>query len=521
MSHPIPDAALDSDIAIIARKGSGKTYLARGLVERLLDLGRRVVIVDPLGSWWGLKASADGEREGYPVAVFGGDHGDMPLTDKMGEPLGRLIAEENFPCVIDTSLMRKEEQGRLAIDLFETLFRLNKEPLTVVLEEADVFAPQNPPKDGYAAQVLHEVDRIARRGRARGLRLITLTQRPARLHKDVLSQAAALVAMRLTSPHDREAMDDWIKGNADAAAAAEVKGSLVSLPVGTGWVWAPDLGMLERVAFPQIKTLDTSATPKAGERRIEPKTLAEVDVSAIRAALAVEEPEQVAKSAKTSGVDLAEAFERGRLGGLLEGDRQGWERAIAAVRAVLHPWTAPGATAKAPPEPVLPTPPLDAPKVAEVPARPPAPGRNAVADDLLQAAVDIYPVTVPFSVLAAMTGRKARGGSFNVARKALLDSGRVKLDGDRVVPANMVGGAFSPVPAADRLEDSLPTVPGRIFKTIRNKPGITVEEIGGALGIATRGGSWNVAMALLRDARVIYEEGGKLFIPAALEGKRP
>lgn len=344
MNHPIPDAALDSDIAIIARKGSGKSYLARGLAERLLDLKRRLVIIDPLGSWWGLKASADGEKAGYPVAVFGGEHADMPLTAKMGEPLAKLIAAENLPCVIDTSLMRKEEQGELAIDLFEGLFRFNKDALTIVLEEADVFAPQNPAKDGYAARVLHEVDRIARRGRARGLRLISLTQRPARLHKDVLSQAAALVAMRLTSPHDRAAIEDWIKGNADASQAKEVMGSLATLATGEGWVWAPDLDILSRAKFPRIKTLDTSATPKAGERRVEPKTLAQVDVKALRDAMKVEEPASnpVAKINTPDPKAIEMAEERGFRRGLEEGMTRGrfagiaigLERAKQAVEAL-------------------------------------------------------------------------------------------------------------------------------------------------------------------------------------------
>ena len=36
-THPIPDAALESDIAILGKKGRGKSFTARGLVERLLD----------------------------------------------------------------------------------------------------------------------------------------------------------------------------------------------------------------------------------------------------------------------------------------------------------------------------------------------------------------------------------------------------------------------------------------------------------------------------------------------------
>lgn len=78
----LPIEALDADIAILAKKGSGKTYTAKAIVERLIRDGRRVVIFDPVSVWWGLKASADGARPGLPVAVFGGPRADHPLTER-------------------------------------------------------------------------------------------------------------------------------------------------------------------------------------------------------------------------------------------------------------------------------------------------------------------------------------------------------------------------------------------------------------------------------------------------------
>jgi DNA helicase HerA-like ATPase len=76
----LPTEALDDRIAIVGTAGSGKTYAAKGFVERLLESGARVAIVDPVGVWWGLRASADGSAPGYPVVVFGGRHADVPIT---------------------------------------------------------------------------------------------------------------------------------------------------------------------------------------------------------------------------------------------------------------------------------------------------------------------------------------------------------------------------------------------------------------------------------------------------------
>jgi uncharacterized protein len=70
--HPIPDAALDADIAILGKKGRGKTFTAKGLVERLLHMQRRVLVLDPLSVWWGLKSGSDGKSPGFPIPVFGG-----------------------------------------------------------------------------------------------------------------------------------------------------------------------------------------------------------------------------------------------------------------------------------------------------------------------------------------------------------------------------------------------------------------------------------------------------------------
>jgi len=277
--HPIPDAALDADIAILGKKGRGKTFTAKGVVERLLLMQRRVLVLDPLSVWWGLKSGADGKAPGFPIPVFGGPHADIPLHDAAGPIIGELIVTTGTSAVLDMGQMRKAEQARLVADLLDYLFTHNREPLWLVLEEADAFAPQQPM--GELTRVLGEVDRIARRGRGFGFRLISITQRPAKLNKDVLTQLSTLVALGVTSPQDRDAIKAWVDGNADREQAKKVYNSLASLPVGEGWIWAPDHGLLKHVKFPPIHTLDTSKTPKAGEARIVAPVLATADLAKI------------------------------------------------------------------------------------------------------------------------------------------------------------------------------------------------------------------------------------------------
>jgi hypothetical protein len=61
---------------------------------------------------------------------------------------------------------------------------------------------------GDMTRVLGEVDRIARRGRNFGFRLISITQRPAKLNKDVLTQLSTLIALDVTNPQDCELWAD-------------------------------------------------------------------------------------------------------------------------------------------------------------------------------------------------------------------------------------------------------------------------------------------------------------------------
>lgn len=325
MKHPIPDAALDSDIAILGRKGGGKTFTSKGIVERLLDMKRRVLVLDPLGVWAGLRTSADGESAGYAVAIFGGEHADLPLDPAAAEPLARIIAGENLPAVIDLSDLSKTAQQAFLLKFLHELRRVNRDALTIVLEEADVFAPQSP--QGDDSKMLHaEIDWISRRGRFRGFRLISICQRPARISKDVLTQANMLIMHRLPAPQDRDAAKAWVDGNGDRDQSKVVFDTLSGLAVGEAWVLAQEPAMLERVKFPMIKTLDTSATPKAGERRVEPKTLAQVDVSAISEALKASSDAAKAHSKRSdapSEGQIAAAAQRAYHRGWEEGFREG------------------------------------------------------------------------------------------------------------------------------------------------------------------------------------------------------
>ena len=140
----LPHSALDERLAIVGTSGSGKTYAAKGLVERLMGQGARVCVVDPLGVWWGLRLGPDGAApSGYPVVVFGGRHADVALDESMGAALGRLVGTRPLACVVDVSDLGSSAARRGFMTAFmEALYQANTEPLHLVLDEADLWAPQ-------------------------------------------------------------------------------------------------------------------------------------------------------------------------------------------------------------------------------------------------------------------------------------------------------------------------------------------------------------------------------------------
>jgi hypothetical protein len=286
-----PLEILDQHTAVIGKTGSGKSFACRGLVELLLKVGRRVCVLDYTGVWSGLRSNAAGTGPGFPVVIFGGDHADVPLTEGAGPAIAKIVAEGNQPTVVDLDGLTVGAQQRFVTTFLEDLYRLNRLPLHLVIEEADEFAPQTGAPG--AERMIGATCRIFQRGRKKGFRAIAITQRPANIHKRVLAQCNSLVAMRLLAPQDHKAVADWVRGHGDDEKGREVVGSLATLRRGDGWVWAPELGILKRMTFPPIKTFDSMRAPDESEAQ-EPVKWADIDLASVRnqMAAAIEEAKQ-------------------------------------------------------------------------------------------------------------------------------------------------------------------------------------------------------------------------------------
>lgn len=282
----LPLQAVTETFAILAKRGAGKTYTANVLAEEMIGAGAQVVILDPLDAWWGLRSSANGQGEGLPVYVFGGEHGDLPLEAGAGELIADVVVDHGASVICSLRHLSKTKQRQFVTDFCERLYHRKGEPehrtpLHVFIDEADAFVPQRVMAD--VARTVGAVDDIVRRGRSAGLGVTLISQRAAVVNKDVLTQCEVLIALRTISPQDRKALDAWVEAHDAHDQRQTFMETLASLEIGEAWVWSPGwLDVFERVRIRKRHTFDSSSTPKAGEKAVAPAARRDVDLDALR-----------------------------------------------------------------------------------------------------------------------------------------------------------------------------------------------------------------------------------------------
>lgn len=276
----LPIESATQTFAIIAIKGAGKTYAAKVMMENFSGAGVKFVALDPTGVMWGLRTGTGGTGSGLTnVVIIGGPHGDYPLDPRAGALLADVAVDYAESLVIDLSGVSKAQMREFAWRFAERLYLRQAEsrrPLHVFLDEADEWLPQR--VTGEQARVLGAFDDLSRRGRSRGIGVTVITQRPARLNKDILTQCEALLIMRVIGKHDRDAVKAWVDIYGDAEKQKELNRSIATLKNGEGYFWCPPWDTFERIQVRLSQTYDSSRTPKAGDQHhIDPILLPPIE----------------------------------------------------------------------------------------------------------------------------------------------------------------------------------------------------------------------------------------------------
>ncbi len=285
----LPASAPTSTFAFLGTRRYGKTYSAGVMVEEFLDANVQCVIIDPVGTWWALRLSADGKKKGISIPVFGGEHGDIPLQHTAGKLVAKIVVEQKASLVLDLSDFTDGQQRRFVTDFAKELYQLkkrSKSPLHLVFEECHEFFPQTFDSSQY--EMVGATKRLWKIGGNLGIGGSLISQRTAEVNKGALNLSDTIVTTRLKAPEDVKRISGWANSN---GVSDDAVAKLPTLPKQRVIVWRED-GTAVETTFRKKRTFDSSRTPEEGDQQ-SVSALPKIDLEKIRAAMAAtleEEP---------------------------------------------------------------------------------------------------------------------------------------------------------------------------------------------------------------------------------------
>ncbi|WP_049937192.1 helicase HerA domain-containing protein [Haloplanus natans] len=191
--------------SIFGQTGSGKSNTAGKIAEEILEEGRPLLVIDVEGEYYGLK-------EEYELLHVGADEEcDLQVGPEHSGKIAELALEQNVPIILDVSgYIDREEVNELVHDTCKALFdkeKKLKKPFPIFIEEAHEWIPQQG-KRGEDGEVTDMLIRIGKRGRKRGLGITALSQRPASVDKDYVTQCDYRIWHQVTWPSDLDTVKD-------------------------------------------------------------------------------------------------------------------------------------------------------------------------------------------------------------------------------------------------------------------------------------------------------------------------
>lgn len=161
---------------------------------------------------------------------------DSGLFGKDATPI-HILLQNGKAVVLDMRGTPPEHQDLIVSRVCSQLFELRKRGEVpagmIVLEEAHNFIPERGFGKAVSTQVLRT---IASEGRKFGLGLLVISQRPARIDKNVISQCNTQIILKVTNPNDINAIKRGVEG-LTSDTVEEIK----RLPPGTGMIISPEL----------------------------------------------------------------------------------------------------------------------------------------------------------------------------------------------------------------------------------------------------------------------------------------
>lgn len=236
---------------ITGKSGSGKSNSASVIVEELLAEGFPTLIIDVDGEYYGLKQE-------YEILHLGADEEcDMRVGVEHAEKIAELALEKNIPIILDVSAyLHEEEQKEIIREVCSRLFSRQKKlkkPFLILIEEVHEYIPEGGGLDDTGQMLV----KIAKRGRKHGLGLCGISQRPANVKKDFITQCDWLVWHRLTWKNDTAVVRSVL--------GPDYADQIQDLDDGEAFLMTDWNDSVSRVQFRRKETFDAGATPGLGD----------------------------------------------------------------------------------------------------------------------------------------------------------------------------------------------------------------------------------------------------------------
>ncbi|MFA9416650.1 helicase HerA domain-containing protein [Natrinema sp. HArc-T2] len=230
------------------KSGSGKSNTASVIAEELLEAGYPLLIVDTDGEYYGLK-------EEYEMLHAGADEEcDIQIGPEHAEQMATIALEENVPVILDVSgYLDEDVADELLREVARNLFvkeKKLKKPFLLVVEEVHEYIPEG----GGVGETGNLLIKISKRGRKHGLGILGISQRPADVKKDFITQANWLVWHRLTWDNDTKVVGRIIDTEYSELVSELDDGQAF---VQTDWTETD----VRKVQFRRKRTFDAGATP--------------------------------------------------------------------------------------------------------------------------------------------------------------------------------------------------------------------------------------------------------------------
>ncbi|WP_181692450.1 helicase HerA domain-containing protein [Natronomonas sp. LN261] len=232
---------------VTGKSGSGKSNSASVIAEKILDRGYSLLAVDIDGEYYGLK-------EEYEILHVGADEEcDLRVGVEHAEKIAELALGGSVPIILDVSSFLDESDAReLLTEVTKQLFakgKKRKQPFLMLVEEVHEYIPEGGGIDECGRMLI----KISKRGRKHGLGIVGISQRPADVKKDFITQCDWLVWHRLTWNNDTKVVSRILGG--------EYADEIEDMADGESFLMTDWNESIRRVQFERKRTFDAGATP--------------------------------------------------------------------------------------------------------------------------------------------------------------------------------------------------------------------------------------------------------------------